>query len=153
MYRPGYSGYWVSVKTKVRVLCTFTGIPFNIVGLKTHLRAASTAAPRNSGWPLTVVASMTCPSSEIVTCTCTDPAACIFLALTGYSGAALTIALPRTTPSETFRVSGGGAVGAAGFGVGGGSAAGFGVGGGGASSYALRAFSVLPPGASGGSQS
>ena|SRR5215468_11835096 len=49
MYRPGQSRYWVSVKTKVNVLCTFTGIPFNIVGLKTHLRAASKAAFRNSG--------------------------------------------------------------------------------------------------------
>src|SRR5262245_15668371 len=109
---------------------------------------------------------MTCPSSEIVTCTCTDPSACIFLALAGYSGAALTIALPRTTPSETFRVPGGagaaagfgvggGAGAAAGFGVGGGAgaAAGFGVGGGGASSSALRPISALPLGVSGGSQS
>src|SRR5262245_30602442 len=45
----GHSDYWVSVKTNVNVLCTFTGIPFNIVGLKTHLRAASIAAARNSG--------------------------------------------------------------------------------------------------------
>src|SRR5262245_22944402 len=48
---------------------------------------------------------MTRPSSEIVTCTCTDPEACIFLALAGYTAATFTIALPRTTPSDTFRVS------------------------------------------------
>lgn len=49
LQQPAQPGYWVSVKTKVRVLCTFTGTPFNIVRLKTHLRAASTAALRNSG--------------------------------------------------------------------------------------------------------
>src|SRR5215475_1208533 len=48
---------------------------------------------------------MTRPSSEIMTCTCTDPEACIFLALAGYTAATFTIALPRTTPSDTFRVS------------------------------------------------
>jgi hypothetical protein len=36
------------VKTKVKTLFTLTGEPSKVAGLKTHLRAASTAAPRSA---------------------------------------------------------------------------------------------------------
>jgi hypothetical protein len=70
-------------KSKVRTNRVSTGTPFTVVGLKTHLRAASTAASRKSGWPLMAIASVTRPASEMVTRTSTDPDALNLLALCG----------------------------------------------------------------------
>src|SRR5215475_10112054 len=77
---PGANYFWSdsrasysSVKLKVRIPCTLTGAPSNLVGLNTHCSAARTAASRNNSGPLMAMASITRPSSEIVTCTVTLP--------------------------------------------------------------------------------
>jgi len=59
------------------------GSPLTVVGLKTHLDAAATAAGRKAWWPLMALASMTLPVSEMVTCTLTIPNALIILAVGG----------------------------------------------------------------------
>src|SRR5262245_58738112 len=71
------------MNSKLRVPWALTGAPLRIVGLKTHLNAASTAASRRARWPLTALASMTWPVSEIVILTLTVPRAFIFLAFAG----------------------------------------------------------------------
>src|SRR5262245_2021790 len=71
------------LKVKVKTLFILTGAPLKIAGLKTHLRAASTAALRSARWPLIALASTTSPSSEMVTSTSTVPVAFIFLAFGG----------------------------------------------------------------------
>src|SRR5262245_20043923 len=73
----------LGAKMKVRTLFTLTGSPLRIAGLKTHLRAASTAALRSAKWPLMAVASTTRPASEMVISTSTGPVAFIFLAVGG----------------------------------------------------------------------
>ena len=67
-------------KTKVKTLLTLAGAPLKITGLKTHLRAASTAAFRSAKWPLMATASTTSPPCEMVTCTSTVPVAFIIFA-------------------------------------------------------------------------
>src|SRR5262245_63915147 len=56
---PGANYFWSnsrasysSVKLKVKIPCTLTGEPSNLVGLNTHCLAACTAASRNNSWPL-----------------------------------------------------------------------------------------------------
>src|SRR4030095_6844210 len=67
-------------KVKVKTPFILTGASLKIAGLKTHLRAASTAALRSARWPLMALASTTSPISEMVTSTLTVPVAFIFLA-------------------------------------------------------------------------
>src|SRR5262249_54068038 len=57
------------VKTKVRVPGCFTGFPSRSVGLKTHFRAASSAAARSTGCPLMAFASITRPFSPMTIAT------------------------------------------------------------------------------------
>src|SRR5262249_37048865 len=90
------------VNAKVRTISVFTGTPFSIAGLKTHCRAASTAASRSRGWLLIALASITRPSSEMVTCTSTDPEAFTLLAFAGYRGCTLVIASPHDTTPDGF---------------------------------------------------
>src|SRR5262245_44366850 len=71
------------VKMKVRVPGCFTGFPSMNVGLKTHFRAASSAAARSTGWPLMAFASITRPFSSMITDTRTSPEAFICFAIDG----------------------------------------------------------------------
>src|SRR5262249_23823814 len=66
-------------KMKVKTPFVLTGASLKIAGLKTHLRAASTAALRSARWPLMALASTTSPTTEMVTSTWTVPVAFNFL--------------------------------------------------------------------------
>ena len=63
--------------------------------------AAVSAAARNSGCPLTVLADVTLPSSSMTTCMLTEPPALTALAAAGYSGSGSDLAFPFNTPPLT----------------------------------------------------
>src|SRR4030095_3767525 len=83
-----------TANSKVSTNSVSTGAPLTTVGSNSHRRAASTAASRNSGCPLMVVALVTRPATEMVTRTSTFPEALNLLAFCGYFGCGLKIGAP-----------------------------------------------------------
>ena len=75
-------------------------MPSDVVGLNFDFRAASSAAARNIGLPLTARAAITFPISSIVTWTCTRSERLRAIAAGGYCGFGSSIAKPFTIPSR-----------------------------------------------------
>lgn len=103
-------------KLYVMIPVTFTGTLDKYVVVNFALFAASSAALRSSRCPLMAFAETTVPSSSIITCTLTGPAAPTAFAAGGYGGCGKLDARPLMTPSDCgggFRsgaLTGGGAV-------------------------------------------